>query len=328
MTKYRIPTSELMSNDSGKGIKVLTVQEPTNGETLQGRVKLIDTTVYYYSPPSTNDAPITADHFGYTIEDIYGQKAKANVRVVFPADVPADTGSPLALIGPYSVSGLSGFSNAEYDVVMYINPTHQTAQEEFYGPDIVVVGTINNYNGVQIKLYPGWTLGKAHPQGKFTMYEIQRVFTKAEWIAAFNGPTIVPLIKGVGTLPNGFSPPVGLTFDLIAYSCPDVLTEPLLLHFDVTSFGSGPQTVNFANYGAGIIYESTVSAMLNTDSGFNNPITSVPPNKFGGFSNDFRASAYGYNDLDTPADNSLNGITFQGQDAGFTCNRVFKAIYK
>lgn len=95
MTKYRIPTTELMSNDSGKDIKVLTVQTPTNGETLLGRVKLIDTTVYYYSPPSTDDAPITADHFGYTIEDRYGQKAKANVKVIFPADIPAppvDTG--------------------------------------------------------------------------------------------------------------------------------------------------------------------------------------------------------------------------------------------
>lgn len=86
MTKYKIPINELMTNDSGREIRVLTVQAPTNGTTTLGSVKLIDTTVYYYSPPSTRDAPITADNFGYTIEDTYGQKAHANVRVIFPAD--------------------------------------------------------------------------------------------------------------------------------------------------------------------------------------------------------------------------------------------------
>jgi hypothetical protein len=317
-----------MSNDSGKGIKVLTVQEPTNGETLQGRVKLIDTTVYYYSPSSTDDAPITADHFGYTIEDIYGQKAKANVRVVFPADIPAALPTPSAFVGPYTCYGLGGFTNAEYPVVMYLNLAHQMAEEDFYGPDIVVIGTINNYNGVPIILEAGWSLGKAHVQGKFTMYEVHRVFTKAEWIAAFNGPTTIPLLKGIGSLPNGGSPPVGITFDLWAWTCPGVSTESLLQHFEVTSFDSSSHTVNFPNYGAGIVYLTTVYGMLNTDVGPNNPIRSVPANKFIGYDNDFRASFDGYNDLETPADNGLNGLTVAGQDAGFTCNRVFKAYYK
>lgn len=52
MTEYHIPTAAVMANDTGNSIRVISVGQPFNGQTLKGSVALTGTTIVYTPPPT------------------------------------------------------------------------------------------------------------------------------------------------------------------------------------------------------------------------------------------------------------------------------------
>nr|WP_042675172.1 hypothetical protein [Methylobacterium sp. B34] len=330
MTLYVIPASRFLNNDSGSEIKMVTVQPPVDGKTMLGTVRYLQGNVLYTSPTPEP----ASDYFSYTIEDQYGRNSTANVTLLMKQGEPTDPdGPPLSFQGPYIVGGLSGFTDGRPDITIDFNPAReQDIDPSFYGQDVVCLGAIMIRNGTPLTLdaAQGWTLGASHPgPAGFTLYEVRRVWKTADFVALMNWRSPVHRFAiGVGAGPT-LPPPTNTWFDVQFWACTGTSTEALVKAFDITAFGSGSQTANFPNFGDGIVYETHIHALLATDTtDGSNPVLSTPTGQFFGYANNFVASnSKTWNDYGDKSDNVLNGLSFRGQDAGFSINRVFKAFY-
>ncbi len=328
---YVIPATRFLSNDSGNAIKMISVQPPVDGHTIQGTVRYLQGNVLYHSP-----TPEPAeDYFSYTIQDQYGRNSTANVTLTMKQgnSTTDPGGTPLSFQGPYKVGGLNGFTDSRPDITIDFNPgREQNVDTSFYGLDVVCLGAVMIRNGTPLTLdaAEGWTLGQAYPGAAgYTLYKVVRTWSSEDYVAIMNSSQPVRRFAiGAGAAPT-LPPPDNTWFDVQFYACQGTSTAALVLNFDITAFGSAPQTASFPNFGDRIVYETKIHCLMNQDTANgDNPVRAMPP-IFGGYANDFEASNdKGYNPPGDTSDNVLNGLTFRGQDAGFTINRVFKAFYK
>jgi len=69
-------TGNVLSNDKGSGIKVVSTSKTTNS----GKVTMKSNGLFYYNPASSSETAIQ-DSFAYTIADKYGKKSTAKVTI-------------------------------------------------------------------------------------------------------------------------------------------------------------------------------------------------------------------------------------------------------
>jgi hypothetical protein len=312
MSLYAIPVSEVLKNDSGNEIRVISVQPPLNGQVLAGRIQLQANTILYTWPESK---PAT-DYFSYTIEDQYGRNVNAEVTLTLPEDEGGDPTSKPTIINAFALDSIG--NNPVSTSVTF----DKSIPFDFWKPSISSFLAVMEYGDFPGHVADGWILetSASAAAGKATC-KLYKQFFDSNAIDDLRSSLKLPVwITGPGSLyPNA------MWSTYLEGNFVDDIATDLIESITVQAIAPGQTSISVPKIPAGHFGSTSIKLFVLSENAYKVPFgLSLADGTVMPAASTFTSGTDGGYAYDAPLDNPINGAEFTGQDYGFAYTVIWR----